>query len=376
MSADGVTSHYAIYRTEKITSMGNLAASASHMARMRPTPNADPSRRDRNSVLIGSADPKADVLALLPDEDSRTPNGRLRRRSNSVLAIEILMTASPDWWRSASQEQKRGWLDRSVEYLIETYGRENVAHLQLHQDETTPHLTGFIVPLDPDTGCLNARRWTGGRGRLGAQQTAYAACVEHLGLRRGVEGSPAKHERVKRFHGALQAPVADIQIDTPPRILLDPVKWAEEQASKLTPTAARAAATELATSEAKRAKAAQKAAEGKAKRIGEELERAKAVANQMRALELDRVLHELGIEKDPKEANKWKSEGFIITIKANKWYDHAASKGSSGAIDLVSHVMGTDFKSSLAWMASRFGADVTSHDLTANNVQSVDVCLW
>jgi hypothetical protein len=164
---------FAIYRIEKITTGGNLAAAAQHMARMRPTPNADPARRHRNRVLIGSEDPEADVRALLPELGARTEDGRLCRRSNSVLALEMLMTASPDWWSSSTPEQRREWLDRSVAFLVETYGRENIAHLALHQDERTPHLTGFIVPLDD--GCLNARRWTGGRALLAAQQTFYAA---------------------------------------------------------------------------------------------------------------------------------------------------------------------------------------------------------
>ena len=59
--------HYAIYRLEKITHGGSLAAAAQHMARTRPTPNADPRRRARNRVLVGSEDPEADVRALLPE---------------------------------------------------------------------------------------------------------------------------------------------------------------------------------------------------------------------------------------------------------------------------------------------------------------------
>lgn len=71
---------------------------------------------------------------------------------------------------------------------MQEYGRENIAHLRLHADERTPHLTGYIVPLDPESGGLNARRWIGGPRRCAEQQTAYAAAVEPLGLRRGVEG--------------------------------------------------------------------------------------------------------------------------------------------------------------------------------------------
>jgi hypothetical protein len=359
--------HFAIYRVEKITQGGSLAASARHMARMRPTPNADPGRRARNRVLVGTEDPEADVRALLPELGARTEDGRLRRRSNSVLAIEVLLTASPEWWSSSTPEQRRDWLERSTEFLVETYGRENIAHLALHQDERTPHLTGFVVPLDE--GCLNARRWTGGRGRLAAQQTAYAAAVAPLGLVRGVEGSPAKHERVKRHYGALAQPVGEIEVETPPRVLLNPAAWAAEQTRKLAPAAARAAEAQSASSGAKRAEAGQKAAQGRAERAEAALNAAKDVAAQLRALPLPDVLDALGLTQDPDDPNQWRADGHRISLgqgaKAGKWFDHDAGRGRGGAIDLVSHVMGTDFKGSLAWLSDRFGPGAAAADVTA-----------
>ena len=48
---------FAIYRHEKIKTAGALAASANHMTRAVPTPNADPRRAQMNRVFIGSDDP-------------------------------------------------------------------------------------------------------------------------------------------------------------------------------------------------------------------------------------------------------------------------------------------------------------------------------
>ena len=145
--------------SRKIKTAGALAASANHMTRAVPTPNADPRRAQMNRVFIGSDDPAADAAALIPALDAVDDAGKKRRRSNSVIAIEVLLTASPEWWADASAEQQQDWLDRSTAWLVQEYGRENIAHLRLHGDERTPHLTGYVVPLDPDTGHLNARRW-------------------------------------------------------------------------------------------------------------------------------------------------------------------------------------------------------------------------
>ena len=152
---------YAIYRHSKHKNLGTVTASSRHMTREATTPNADPARADLNQILIGSEDPAADVAALVPSLDAVDEDGKKRRRKNSVIALEVLLTASPEWWAEATPDQQQEWLDASTAWLVEEYGRENIAHLRLHGDERTPHLTGFIVPLDPENGHLNARRWVG-----------------------------------------------------------------------------------------------------------------------------------------------------------------------------------------------------------------------
>ena len=74
------------------------------------------------------------------------------------------------------------------------------------------------MPLDPENGHLNARRWVGGARRCAQQQTDYAASVEALGLSRGVEGSTAEHESVKRHYGQIAQPIAKLSIARPPRV--------------------------------------------------------------------------------------------------------------------------------------------------------------
>ena len=198
----------------------------------RPDPQRRPASAQMNRVFIGSDDPAADAAALIPALDAVDDAGK-RRRSNSVIAIEVLLTASPEWWADASAEQQQDWLDRSTAWLVQEYGRENIAHLRLHGDERTPHLTGYVVPLDPDTGHLNARRWIGGAARCRQQQTDYAAAVAPLGLSRGIEGSTATHERVRRHYAQISAPVATLEIEVPPRVLLNPDKWADEQVAAI-----------------------------------------------------------------------------------------------------------------------------------------------
>ena len=96
---------------------------------------------------------------------------------------------------------------------------------------------------------------------------------------------------------------------------------------------------------------------------------AEGVADRMRVLPLPDVLDALGFQQDKAERDRWKVEGFNITLatgpKAGKWFDHLAQHGRGGAIDLVQHVTGADFKGALSWLADRFGEGATAADLTA-----------
>jgi hypothetical protein len=364
---------YAIYRHSKHKTMGTVAASSFHMNRISPTPNADPGRAHLNRVLIGSDDPAADVAALVPSLDAVDDDGKKRRRKNSVVALEVLLTASPEWWAEATPDQQQEWLDVSTAWLVEEYGRETIAHLRLHGDERTPHLTGFIVPLDPETGHLNARRWVGGARRCAQQQTDYAASVEPLGLVRGVEGSTAEHESVKRHYGQIAQPIAKLSIARPPRVLLDPEGWAAEQRQSLAqqagPVFARARTAESDRTARKAAEAQAAKAQGRADRLQAALDEQKALSARLRALHLPDVLDALGFAPDASEKGRWRAEGFNITVgegaKASKWFDHAAGTGKGGAIDLTAHVIGSDFKAALAWLSDRFGQGAATADLTA-----------
>lgn len=364
---------YAIYRHVKHSQTNTIRAASRHMMRSLVTPNADPARFDRNKIIIGTNDPAGDVSRLLPALDERGADGQLRRRKNSVLSIEVLLTASPEWFETASPQDVRDWESRSVEWLKSEYGAENIAHLQLHMDEKTPHLTGLIVPIDPYTGRLNARRWIGGAERCSQQQTDYAASVESLGLQRGIEGSKATHQRVQSHYADLNKPTTEVRVDQPPRFSTDPAGWAADQNKKIeaaiAPLSALAKEARAAGRSAEASKATARAATSRAEAAEAALAESRAIAAQMRSLPLPDVLSALGFAPDKEDPAKWKAPGFIIGVgtgsKAAKWFDHQAQVGKGGAIDLVGHVLGADFKGAVAWLADRFGPGAAAADVTA-----------
>ena len=188
---------YAILRTAKLKSFGEIGGSLSHNYRTRHTPNADPIRTPFNSHSSHTASSVMDgIKQHLPE----------KVRSNAVLCVEYLITASPEWsgWKDKAQEAD--FFQRSVEWLEARHGKEHVIATSVHRDESTPHLIAYVVPIDSQ-GKLNARSFLGGRATLSKMQTDFHEKVKDLGLERGLEGSKAEHKTVKEFYAELQEPL-------------------------------------------------------------------------------------------------------------------------------------------------------------------------
>ncbi len=97
------------------------------------------------------------------------------------------------------------------------------------------------------------------------------------------------------------------------------------------------------------------------------------LAQQLREIPLDEIANRLGLVLDKHDKHKWWDEGQIVSINDQKFYDHLNLKGGYGAIDLVMHVQGSDFKEALQWLADGMSklplAPVRSHEPKAKERQ-------
>jgi len=247
---------FAIVRTAKLKSAGNIGGLNAHMTRTMDVPNADPDLARYNSRPIGSTDLNADVQGRLLEA------GITKTRKGAVLAVEHLMTASPEHFGSHvklnQQGEKQLWMhpDRwqafekaSIEWLQERYGKENLVNVTVHKDETSPHLHAVIVPID-SKGKLNCRDFLGGRDKLRDLQTSFAEKVKPQGLERGIEGSKAQHQAVKHFYGEvkqfsqvpslnLEFEAGHIEVQAPEKGMLglgykqDPAQLAQQESERI-----------------------------------------------------------------------------------------------------------------------------------------------
>lgn len=205
---------YAILRTAKLKTAGNCGGLNNHLERKMEVPNADKDLSYLNKRHIGSGDLAADVSARIKTVGIDKP------RKNAVLAIEHLMTASPEAFEFTKQkdpqtgkptlmgakETKERWQTfekNCYQWLKEQYGKENIINFTTHLDEQTPHIHAVVVPIDAK-GKLNCRSYLGGREKMRALQDSFAKQHTQIGLERGIKGSKSHHMEVKQFYSQIK----------------------------------------------------------------------------------------------------------------------------------------------------------------------------
>jgi hypothetical protein len=235
---------YAILRISKIKSFGSLSGSSKHVNRDRETPNADENKTPDNEVLIGTNDPEQDVKNRLAEA------GINKIRKNGVIAVDFVLTASPEYFRPDDperagywhQDRLDAWKEKTIQHLKNEYGK-NLVNATLHLDESTPHIHAYMVPIN-EKGRLTARDFFGRRDQLVTIQDKYAEVTASLGLERGERGSKAKHTSLKQYYARVNSEKtnfpsygSDIYEDIKPKSSFGRVK--EDDSNKFAENAAR-----------------------------------------------------------------------------------------------------------------------------------------
>ena len=230
-----------------------------HAFREQDTPNADAERTPDNTHI--GAQSVSEGMAAFRD---RLPE---KHRKDAVLAIEYLITASPEVMQSKERSSQDNYFRDALKWLQDKHGAANVVYAGIHRDETTPHMYAYVVPRVGEK--LNCRQFLGGAKALSQMQTDFAEQVgSKHGLERGLEGSRARHTAIGQYYGRVngKTPLAP-NLDVPDPSLsdrLNPRAYGERVAKsvveQLKPTwqvlEAKARETDLAKQQAKEARAA------------------------------------------------------------------------------------------------------------------------
>ena len=209
-------SNFCIMRIKKLHTNANVGGAISHHLRTRETDNADPDKMKKNWFYPNDYDKTPDGYT----DKSKNADMDYRRkqqnkamsmykkrlpekiRKNGVRAVEFMMTVSPEVMQKKDFNAIK-YLNACDNWAREKFGKENVFFIAHHFDETTPHVSLLLTPID-ENGKLNARKFFGGREKMSAlQDDFYEKVGKEFGLERGIKGSRAKHETIKSYYSKL-----------------------------------------------------------------------------------------------------------------------------------------------------------------------------
>lgn len=78
-------------------------------------------------------------------------------------------------------------------------------------------------------------------------------------------------------------------------------------------------------------------------------------AERVRPIPLEAVLARRGATKDPRDKSRWHTEKGAISVTGLKFMNWRGDEGGGGAIDLVMHLGGLDFRGAVVWLENQFG---------------------
>ena len=197
---------YSFMTLEKIKNTRQMNGKYKHNYREISVANADPNKKNFNEELVSLG---GKTYKEVFDERMKSLGyGEDKKiRSNAVLGFEVVTTFSRE---DAEQMNFDKWKENNVKWLREAFNAnpekygDNVVSVVYHADEPgNVHCHAFIIPID-DKGHLNARYYVQSRQKMIELQDSYGKLMkEEHNLERGVHGTKATHQDIKRYYTAL-----------------------------------------------------------------------------------------------------------------------------------------------------------------------------
>lgn len=212
---------YAIIRAQKIKSFQQAGASHSHNVRQELDKDGETIYRENVDYNKSGDNTHWQMIGENAVDGVKTRLAELdiTPRSNAVLAIEYVVSASPEFFdESKNNYSTSSYFSEALKFVIEKHGYENVVSSTVHMDEQTPHAHILVVPIDKKNK-LNCREFLGGKEKLSTLQDEFHASMQHtsrgVALERGEKrgkGEPDKYiQRTSHVLGHLRHDLTKVE---------------------------------------------------------------------------------------------------------------------------------------------------------------------
>lgn len=177
--------------------------------------NIDLEKRDLNYDLV-----QCDNYRKKIDEEiNKRYSGKKAIRKDAVLCTEFLFTSDNKFFSDIGEERERIYFEKSLEFLENKFGKENIISAKVHKDEETPHLHAVIVPLHSD-GSLSMKKYIDTKYDLSKLQDEYFNHIskEFLELDRGLSATETNRKNIplnefKKQTSYLEKKIKDLEKD-------------------------------------------------------------------------------------------------------------------------------------------------------------------
>ena len=129
-------------------------------------PDIDTSRTHLNFHLV---DPPGKYRA---EAERQIAEAGCRTRTDSVRLVEMLVTASPEFFKEKKREEIRTFFQTALDFIKQKQNQNTIISAVVHMDEKPPHLHLSFVPLTED-GRLCAKEIIGNKKKLTQWQDAF-----------------------------------------------------------------------------------------------------------------------------------------------------------------------------------------------------------
>ena len=122
-------------------------------------PNIDTSRSHLNFHLVS---PERKYRA---EAEKQIAAAGCRTRSDSVRVVEVLVTASPEFFKGKKKAEIKAYFTVALDFIQKHQSKDTIISAVVHMDEKTPHMHLCFVPLTKDKR-LSAKEIVGNKKKL------------------------------------------------------------------------------------------------------------------------------------------------------------------------------------------------------------------
>ena len=221
--------NYAIFRSEPIYTINDLAQIGSHNKREKKAYNSNPDIKQElsknNIELVPLTEKYVKGFYNLTNEyrkqheekqktertDRKKTFSQMLNKSKNVVADELLFTATSEFFKEMTNADIKEWANTCMEFVYNDLGytKEQVLHSVVHLDETTPHIHCVVVPLvkkydnrtKTERYTISKKQYIRDKIHLSELQDKYHKRLIDKGydLERGIKGSDNQNINIKQY---------------------------------------------------------------------------------------------------------------------------------------------------------------------------------